>query len=137
MLQVGVHDDHRLAARVVEAGRQRDLLAEVTAERDGADARIARVVGLDDGERVVEAAVVHEHDLPGGRDPLQHRREAREERADAGRLVVDRDDDAEFDGGGHHADVGFRGQGTHRTEFPALLKSGKATRPNLNEGGTA
>ena len=40
MLQIGVHDHDCGAAGVVEPGRDGDLLAEIAAERDGANARI-------------------------------------------------------------------------------------------------
>ena len=102
MLQVGVHDHHRPAASVVEPGGDRDLLAEVAAERDRSDARVAGIARSDGRKRPVLAAVVHEQDLPGRRDALQHGAEPLAERADIGTLVVDGDDDAEVDLGGAH-----------------------------------
>ena len=53
-------------------------------------------LGLDAGERVVAAAVVDEDDLEGRRDALDDGDQARAEGADIGRLVEDRDDDAEL-----------------------------------------
>ena len=63
VLQVAVGGDDQAAARVREAGGKRRGLAEVAAEADHAQARIA---GLQRGqllERVVRAAVVDDQDL--------------------------------------------------------------------------
>ena len=40
MLQVGIHDHHRIAPGMVEPGRDGDLLAEIAAEGDRADPRL-------------------------------------------------------------------------------------------------
>jgi hypothetical protein len=63
MLQVSVHYHDGFAARVVEACRDGDLLAEIAAERDGADAPVFRIRLAQVRQRVVAAAVVDEQDL--------------------------------------------------------------------------
>ncbi len=99
MLAVGVHEQHRAAARMVETGHQRGFLAEIARQRDHLHIDAVRRQAARDRKRVVAAAVVHIDDLaaePMGPaqvacragDPLMQRREA-------GRLVVDRHDDGQ------------------------------------------
>ena len=65
VLQVAVGGDDQPAARVGEAGGKRRRLAEVAAEPDDAQPRIARLERRQLLERVVRAAVVHDQDLVG------------------------------------------------------------------------
>ena len=53
VLQIGVDDHRSLAAAMFEPRRNRDLLAEIAAERDGAKARISGVEGADRVHRAV------------------------------------------------------------------------------------
>ncbi len=64
ILEVGRHDDRRVAAAMVEAGRDRDVAAEVAREPERADARVRRAEPSQDIERSVAAAVVHEDEFP-------------------------------------------------------------------------
>ncbi len=69
VLQVAVHQHDRVAARRVEPGGRRDLVAEVARERDDAQVRVG--VGRAEQllERRVAAAVVdQDHLVRGGRD---------------------------------------------------------------------
>lgn len=63
MLQVGVHEDGAVAARVVDGGRQRDLLAEVARKAQVAHAGVLRRQGAHNFKRGIGAAVVHEKQL--------------------------------------------------------------------------
>ncbi len=63
VLEVGVHDHHRVAGGVAQAGEEGGLLAEVAAEGDVADARVARGELFQEGERTVAAAVVDVDEL--------------------------------------------------------------------------
>ena len=81
-----------LAARVVETGRDGDLLAEIAAERHRADARVGNACGADRREGVVAAAVVDEDDLPGCDETLSRIGTRRSQSGrDVRALVVDRE----------------------------------------------
>ena len=109
VLEVGVHDHDGAPARVVEAGRDRHLLAEIAAERHRADPRLRGVAGANRRKRIVLAAVIDEHDLPGRGDPLEDRHQPIAEGLDVGAFVEDRDDDAEFGCGQAHALISLAG----------------------------
>jgi hypothetical protein len=127
MLQVGVHDDDGAPARVIEAGRDGDLLAEVAAEAEPADARLARMPGLDRGRGVVLAAVVDEDDLPVRGDALQHCHDPVAQRADVGAFVIDRDDDADLDVLACHRLASCSDAKWFPKCFPALPKNASLT----------
>ena len=63
VLQVGIHQHDHVAARLLEPGGERRLLAEVARQLQAADARHGQP-GPQRGERRVGAAVVDDHDLP-------------------------------------------------------------------------
>ena len=96
MLQIRVHDDDRVAARVIEPGGDGDLLAEVAAERDGAIARIKLMGSAQPLKRAVAGAVVDENDLEGIGRTLQNRRQRLHEKVKIVRLVEHGDDDRKF-----------------------------------------
>ena len=73
MLEIAVDRDDGLAGRVREAGRQRDVLAEVAREADDLDPRILRGRRGEHAERAVAAAVVDEDDLERLADALEDR----------------------------------------------------------------
>src|SRR5262249_14723750 len=88
ILKVGVHDDHRVAGREVDAGGQRDLVAEVARQPDEPEPRVVarglehQLVGA------VAAAVVDEDRLRVAVERLHHSREVRDELLDHALLVV-------------------------------------------------
>ena len=96
MLQVGIHDDDRVAPGMVEPGRDGDLLAEIAAEGDRADPRLVTADLADPLQGIVPAAVVDEDHLPGRGDAIEDRQQAFAEGRDIRALVVDGDDDAEL-----------------------------------------
>ena len=120
MLEVGIHDDDGAPPRMVEARGDRDLLAEIARERDRADARIGRGLAADALQRIVAAAVVDEHDLPVGGDPVEDREDAPAQQIDVAALVMDGDDEADF-GRSHAGVLVFRG--ASRADCAASLKS--------------
>ena len=63
VLEIGVHHHHGVALGVIEAGRQRGLMAEVARQEDDADPRVGLGQTLEDGRRAVGRAVVDEHEL--------------------------------------------------------------------------
>ncbi|GAA3489071.1 hypothetical protein GCM10018987_31540 [Streptomyces cremeus] len=63
VLEVGVHDDDRVAARVPQAGEHGRLLAEVAAEGDVPGAGVVTREGPEMAERFVTAAIVHVHEF--------------------------------------------------------------------------
>ena len=81
MLEVGIHHDHRPAARMLETGAQRFLVTEIAGEGNIADLRICSGGGADRGQRAVGGAVVHKYDfvtaerLQDALERLSHRRD--------------------------------------------------------------
>src|SRR5713101_1456360 len=63
VLEVAVHDHDPLAARVVETGVDRVLLAEISTETDPADTRQPLAVLPDLLPGSIRAAVIDQHDL--------------------------------------------------------------------------
>ena len=94
VLQVGVERDDALAAAALETGDDRDVLAVVGVEQhDPGDVGPALELLAQQRRRAVAAAVVDEDDLVGPRQRVERRVEAREQRRQAGLLVVDRNHD--------------------------------------------
>ncbi|MPN43280.1 hypothetical protein SDC9_190839 [bioreactor metagenome] len=74
MLQVGVHDDDRIALRVGQARVHRGFLTEVAAETHVFDPRVTFVVGLHHLQRAVTTSVVDQDQFEldiGGVDSLE------------------------------------------------------------------
>ena len=92
ILQVDVHRDQDVAARVVDAGGERRLLAEVAREVDDPQPAVTRAAVEQMGQRVVVRAVVHEHDLEAQAGALQKRLDRRQEDIDRLLLVEHRHD---------------------------------------------
>ncbi len=63
MLEIGIHHDHRAAARMAQARAQRLLMAEIAGEGEIADRGIGGGRGADRRQRAVARAVIDEHDL--------------------------------------------------------------------------
>jgi len=114
--QIGVHDDHRPAPRVVQAGGGRHLVAEVARQGDDADGRVsARKVG-EDGTRAVGAAVVHEDHLVALAQGVEVLLQLGVGLAKDFLLVQERDDDAEGRYGAAHVGV----VGRRRSSVPGV-----------------
>jgi hypothetical protein len=94
VLEVGVDHHHGVAARVLEAGGDRGLVAEVARERDHLDPLVGRGELGEQPAGPVLGAVVGDHQLPVPH-PLQCRRDPVVERADVALLVPHRGDDAQ------------------------------------------
>src|SRR6266850_352079 len=62
MLQIGVHHDYGIAARGVETGRERDLMAEISGERIDEHCGVARCQRVQSLQSFVPAAVIDEND---------------------------------------------------------------------------
>src|SRR4051794_15987912 len=58
MLQIGVQGDDDVAARMLHAGEQRGLLAEITAQRQVADARILDRQRFHDFEGSIRGTII-------------------------------------------------------------------------------
>ena len=100
ILQVGVERDDDVAAHPLERRHDRHVLAVVGVEIDDAgDVGPRGVLGAEQFERPVGAAVVGEDDLVGPAEPVEHGVEAGEERRQVRLLVVDGDDDRETGAG--------------------------------------
>ena len=113
ILEVGVEHHHGVAAGVVQAGRERGLVAEVARQVDDAHPRVALGQPLEHRRRAVAGAVVDQHQLE--RKSLQRGADARVELLDRRLLVVDGRDDA------------------HQVERPGVrLRGGRGTRSSLN-----
>jgi hypothetical protein len=63
MLKVGIDDNDDIALRVVETGRERDLLAEISAEIDNPNRQIGGLQRAQQPEGIITAAVIYENDL--------------------------------------------------------------------------
>ena len=97
VLQVGVDDDHGLAAAVPQTGEDRRFLAEVAAERETPDPWFTGRESTEALEGVVPAAVIDHEDLPGRGAGLKDLGDGCERPFQAGALVVGRDQDADLD----------------------------------------
>jgi hypothetical protein len=95
VLSVAVERDHDLAARLVQAGAQRGGLAEVAGEVDHAQARLAHLQGEQACTCRIGAAVVHEHELGGLADAVEHGANFLGERYGIVLLVEHRHDDGD------------------------------------------
>ena len=97
ILQVGIERHDALAAHALEAGDDRRVLAVVGVEQhDARDVRPREELVLQQRRGAVAAAVVDEHHFVRDPQRVEGRIEAREERGQAGLLVVDRDDDGQL-----------------------------------------
>ena len=70
VLQVGVHGDDHIAARVVETGGEGRSLSEIAPEGDDAPARIAAVDLAQPRQAAIRAAVVDDDHLVGPAEPF-------------------------------------------------------------------
>ena len=97
VLEVAVHDDDPAAARGLDAGRDRRVLAEVATEPDEAHGVVLVGELAEDAPGLVRAAIVDEDDLVLAGNLRES--ESRGARVGAGgtRALVDRDDDADLD----------------------------------------
>ncbi len=129
VLQVGVDRDDGIAACVVEAGGQRDLLAEVARQRDDANPRIARGEGGKHRERRITAAVVDEHRLDVDAERGKRVGGARPERREARSLVVAGNHQREDGMLAHGRDCRTGGDDRRAEARPTTAPSGRARRP--------
>ena len=127
VLQVGVERHDALAAAALEAGDDRHVLAVVGVEQhDARDVGAALELLAQQRRRAVAAAVVDEDDLVGDVQRVERRIQAREQRRQAGLLVVDRDDDRQLRGSCH----GRFGWSRRQSGV-----SGRAPADDLGDGG--
>ena len=97
VLQVGIKGDDDLAGRVLESGEDRRVLAEVALKQDHVRFPRARsVLGAQQRDRAIGAAVVHEDALVRCAQLIERLIEPHEQLRQAGLLVEDRHDDADF-----------------------------------------
>ena len=83
VLEIGVHDDYAVASHFVEPCQQGFLLPEIAGETDEVHLPVVGLQGFDEGEGVVGAAVVHEHEFPFvTRLPVHHCFDGRIEQRD-------------------------------------------------------
>ena len=74
-MQIGVNHHHCLRpAGVIQAGSQRDLFAEVTAEIEHGHTVILRLQPEHDGQRAILRPVIHINHFPSEADAGQRRR---------------------------------------------------------------
>ncbi len=92
ILQVAVHDDDAPSARVLDASADRRLVAEIAAEVQDDNIRVARLDGVEQGRRAVAAAVIDEHQLIGDVRRPQRERETAVDLGGVLFLVVERND---------------------------------------------
>jgi hypothetical protein len=92
VLQVGVDDDHGIARSQVEPGRHGGFLAEIAAQVDERNARIASAQRPDQRQRPVAAAIVDVDDFRAHVDQLEHQAQALVESFQHGFFVVRRHD---------------------------------------------
>ena len=97
VLQVGVHDDDRLALRRVHAGGDGDLVAEIARQADIAEARVAPGERLQHDGAGIAAAVVDEDRLRRLVKPGEQQVEPAQQHRQHGFLVEHRNDDAVAD----------------------------------------
>ncbi|CAG6398769.1 hypothetical protein SCOCK_760025 [Actinacidiphila cocklensis] len=141
VLEVRVHEDHRLPPGHAQAGEHRGFLAEVPAEHRVPDAPGTGTEAVDDLPRAVGAAVVHVADLVVEARPSENLPDSRVEPLDDGSLVEARydhgklrsrqsrsPDRARRGGGGRRSLVGWSSltgaEDAHRGIRPAFVGGG-------------
>ena len=98
MLEVGIHEDDRVAASPVEPGRQRRLMSEVARERYEANSRVSCRQEPQHLERAVGRPVVDIDQLPGDADGKENFRDPVAENRQILALVEASDDDGDVAG---------------------------------------
>jgi hypothetical protein len=97
VLEVRVERDHVLAVRGGEGRHDRHVLARVAHELHRLhQTRVGRRRSPQDLERAVPGAIVHEDDLEGPSESLEHGKEPREKHGEISVLVEDRNDDRDL-----------------------------------------
>ncbi len=125
LLEIAVHDDRPITARLRQPGGDRGVLPEVAAQAQPANACIAQGQTPDDVPAAVEAAVVDQDDLVAIRDRLEGTRQPLVQPDQAVGAPVHRHDDAEIKRGspcargflGHCRDCGKAGSSPHMRHF--------------------
>ena len=79
ILEIGVHDDHRIAGGDVHAGGDRDLVTEVPGKTKDLEARIGLPRGHHQLVAAVAASIVDEDDLRGPVESVEQEREPADE----------------------------------------------------------
>ena len=93
VLQIGVNHDHCLCpAGVIQAGRERNLLAEIAAEIEYGHTVILRLKAEHDGQRAILRPIIHIDHFPRRPDASQRCRQPRMELGQYLLLVISRDD---------------------------------------------
>ena len=101
-MQVSVKRDHNFAAHAFERGHDRHVLAVVGIEIDDAgDIGPHGLLGPEQVDGTVRAAVVGKHDLVAASQCIEYRIQAREKRREIQRLVVDRNYNGKLGHGTH------------------------------------
>ena len=96
ILQVGIDDDDRIGVGMVEAGGERELLAEIARQLQRRHARIGLAQRAHDRVGIVAAAVVDVEHFAVEIEPVEHGGKTRVEIAQALALVVRGHDDGEL-----------------------------------------
>ena len=110
VLQIGVHDDDRLAAGMVHARGDRDLMAEIARQREVAIARVGPGAGGEHDAAGVAAAVVDEDDFRRAVERVEQPVEPQEQDRQH-RLFVENRHDQAVDGPSGSSGVHQRGCG--------------------------
>ena len=92
-MQVGVHHDDGLAARVVHAGGDGDLMAEIAAQLEKSIPRVHAGLGLANDRARIARAVVDENRLGRPVERVQQRVKAAQQQRQHSLLVVDGNDE--------------------------------------------
>jgi hypothetical protein len=117
VLEIAVHHDNGSTGCVVEPGRNRDLVTEVSRQFDDCQARISGRQFMQALRRPVTAAIVDENQLVRQAGRLEGHRQALVERQQVLLLVEQRNDHGHINGA--HQDGWFvRGGRSHWAELP-------------------
>ena len=102
ILQVAVHDDNHVAARMVERGTERRLVAEVSRESHHSNLRMRRDSFRQQCRSAIRAPVVDDDDFVGTAwQRVEYRRETTQQLGENGLFVVDGDGRRHSGGSGH------------------------------------
>ena len=96
VLQVGVHHHDGPPPRVVDAGRDGRLVAEIAGQVERHDPRVARCQGVEQTGRRIAAAVIDEDDLGRDAEVIDRGGDAAVQLGDVLLLVEEGDDDADL-----------------------------------------
>ena len=83
MLQIGIHDNDRSTGGEFETGGQGSLMTKIAGKMQNLDSGVLGMKFLQHFPSIVGASIIHEHDFPSVRQPVEFGNNGMDERADS------------------------------------------------------